>query len=1218
MADASRVPANSHFLSVTFVGLNMNKYRSHALRLYLSALLGFAAVPSCADDIEIYTGINNLNATVNPNVLFIIDTSGSMGIRELIVSDPYNPNTNYSGSCSSSRIYWSTNGKPPPCSSNNYFEKSKFRCDAADSALFSSSGGTGFYQDRLAIFYSSRFFWRPQWGPLSDLIRSPPHVECQADEGVHGENNGSSAKFIIDNSQAYTSNANSKRNWSRTGRFYTLFSDNYVNWFNSPGDVVSARRIDIVKDAVKALIDSNTGLNVGLMRFARSGRGGPIIFPFTDIDGSGVKADFKNAVSSLSASGTTPLAETMSEALRIFRGNAAFFGKSPQNSSNNFSVSSAFNNNNRGGTYNSPLDVQCQKNFIVYLTDGEPFFDSKADSFINGQIAGAAVPSGDTSCSHNRRDNCLDELAEFMNETDLIPGLDGDQHVVTYTIGFGSGAGGTLLDLLKQTSTKGGGEAFVASDFLELSNAFTQIVTEIQAVNTTFTAPAVSVNAFNRITNREELFFTLFKPSETPFWTGNLKRYRIGNQLDGAGNPVDSDGDGVADLPIILDANGSPATSDQTGFFDISSTSFWTTAEDAPDGDESIKGGTARLLGGGTADPASARKVYTNFVPTQSLAAATNAVNKDNAALTEALLGLTAASTDPNRVDLLNWLSGIDIKDEDGDGSSADARRVMGDPLHTKPVLLEYAASSSAASDITIYMTTNEGVLHAFNSDTGVEEFSFIPQQHLARSLDYFSNTSVGAKDYGIDGPLTVFFRDNNGNGFLDTGVDIVTGKRDQYILIFGERRGGNRYYAVDVTNRAQPRFLWNIVGGAGDFHELGQTWSAPRATKIKLNGQDREVLVFGGGYDTLQDQVDQPRTGDTKGRALYIVDTLTGALIWWAAQAGLVGDPASPVSVSPFTNVCAVGSNGAKNCVSNKLRFSIPADVRVIDLDGDGFMDRIYAADMGGQILRIDIENEASNSAAELVVDGYIVADLQRASSSPTAPAPAAADNRRFFFAPDVALFSKNVDAPFLSIAIGSGYRAHPLNNTVRDRFFMVMDKAPFAKPAAYDTTHTVANLKDITTELTSPDLSSFDGWYINLVDASGTFAGQKVLSESITFGGNILFTTFTPVAGVSAGSCAPNQGIGQVFAVSAIDGTPTTLATTLGGGSGGPNGTPSSRLVKTLKRTGIPPEVTLLFPPGVTAGNGNAIGSVGPEALGLDLPTTPVKTYWFELETQ
>ena len=145
-----------------------------------------------------------------------------------------------------------------------------------------------------------------------------------------------------------------------------------------------------------------------------------------------------------------------------------------------------------------------------------------------------------------------------------------------------------------------------------------------------------------------------------------------------------------------MDSQGNLAGSEQTGFFDTNATSFWTTAGDSPDGDETAKGGAARLFGGGDIATAQTRKIYTNFSG-EDLTATANAVVPTNNNLTNTLLGLTGATGEPTRTELLQWLSGIDIKDEDSDGSSTDPRRVMGDPLHTQAHFAGVCASTYAS-----------------------------------------------------------------------------------------------------------------------------------------------------------------------------------------------------------------------------------------------------------------------------------------------------------------------------------------------------------------------------------------------------------------------------------------------------------------------------------------------------------------------------------------
>src|SRR5690606_32530954 len=94
-------------------------------------------------------------------------------------------------------------------------------------------------------------------------------------------------------------------------------------------------------------------------------------------------------------------------------------------------------------------------------------------------------------------------------------------------------------------------------------------------------------------------------------------------------------------------------------------------------------------------------------------------------------------------------------------------------------------------------------------------------------------------------------------------------------------------------------------------FEQLGQTWSAPVHTKIKVVSNIRDVLIFAGGYDTNQDNISE-RTTDTMGNALYIVDALTGTKLW------------SAISVA------------GHDVTLSGMRDSIPSRVSVIGLQSD------------------------------------------------------------------------------------------------------------------------------------------------------------------------------------------------------------------------------------------------------------------------------------------
>ncbi len=93
--------------------------------------------------------------------------------------------------------------------------------------------------------------------------------------------------------------------------------------------------------------------------------------------------------------------------------------------------------------------------------------------------------------------------------------------------------------MLDDTATKGGGEYFLADNTTTLSTALTRIAISILDQATTFSAPSVPVNAFNRTQNLDDVFVSVFQPSSTVRWPGNLKRYGLadGKLVDRNGGP---------------------------------------------------------------------------------------------------------------------------------------------------------------------------------------------------------------------------------------------------------------------------------------------------------------------------------------------------------------------------------------------------------------------------------------------------------------------------------------------------------------------------------------------------------------------------------------------------------------------------------------------------------------------------------------------------------
>ncbi|MBT8132045.1 MAG: hypothetical protein KJO35_07240, partial [Gammaproteobacteria bacterium] len=129
----------------------MNKTTTTQLiNLAAGVALGLAvSMPVIADDTEILIG-SQLDPG-SPNIMFVIDTSGSMA-SDVVIGDDYDPNRTYVGDCSLNRFYWNQEGTGtsliPACDSGLHVNKDAFHCSAATSALNSA----GRYRDSFVQY----------------------------------------------------------------------------------------------------------------------------------------------------------------------------------------------------------------------------------------------------------------------------------------------------------------------------------------------------------------------------------------------------------------------------------------------------------------------------------------------------------------------------------------------------------------------------------------------------------------------------------------------------------------------------------------------------------------------------------------------------------------------------------------------------------------------------------------------------------------------------------------------------------------------------------------------------------------------------------------------------------------------------------------------------------------------------------------------------------
>jgi type IV pilus assembly protein PilY1 len=282
--------------------------------------------------------------------------------------------------------------------------------------------------------------------------------------------------------------------------------------------------------------------------------------------------------------------------------------------------------------------------------------------------------------------------------------------------------------------------------------------------------------------------------------------------------------------------------------------------------------------------------------------------------------GMKTAGTADAMIAFLRGQSGLEDEAGNANRLFRDRSSVLGDIVNAAPVYVkkppfkygdpDYASFLSANATRTgvVYVGANDGMLHAFNAETGNELWAYVPSAVIPRLHKLADATYAGNHEYFVDGPLTV--------GDAYDGTDWKT------ILVGGLGLGGRAYFALDVTDPANPKALWEFDTSSDS--DLGYTYGNPLITKRLSDG--KWVAVFASGYNNT--------AGDSKGR-LFVVDVFTGAKLQEIVTDDTVTDP----DVSGIAKV--------SNWVLNTLV--------------DNSTQYVYGGDLGGSLWRFDLTGNTS-----------------------------------------------------------------------------------------------------------------------------------------------------------------------------------------------------------------------------------------------------------------
>ena len=368
-----------------------------------------------------------------------------------------------------------------------------------------------------------------------------------------------------------------------------------------------------------------------------------------------------------------------------------------------------------------------------------------------------------------------------------------------------------------------------------------------------------------------------------------------------------------------------------------------------------------------------------------------------------------------------------------------------------------------------LYVPANDGILHAFDSETGDELFGYIPSELLLPTgsnnyarISELMNPSY-THEYFMDGTPRVqdAYFDKDGDGT----------KEWRTVLLGTMGNGGNTVFALDITEpdsfSPSDDVLWEF-----QHANLGYGVTDPQISRLE-NG--KWVAVFGNGYNGASDE-----------SSLFIVDLESGALLKEMRT--------------------GAGSSASPNGLASATVTSFP--------QSDAITRYAYGGDLLGNLWRFNIKGQTSDWSTTKIFSAISSAG----NSQPITVAPRAAlnpnNNDELVVAFGTGSFLRSGDEGDYDIqslyaikddlSTSALLRTNLLAQTIIEQTDVVVDRALDDGTNSF----TVRDTSDNT-------LTDEKGWYLDLV-YNASQEGERVISRAtFPFGVNpdrIRFTTVIP----------------------------------------------------------------------------------------------------------